>query len=211
MVTLQLDEWVQRTALTEKRIQQLKHQFQNSEPFPHLEMRDFFSEEKVAIVLKALSKEKLYEKESDLFKFMQTADLNFTKNKMLKEFCGFMRSEEFISYIEEITGLHLQQGKVDVFGSVYQDADYLLSHDDLLEGRKIAFNVYLSTLGKKEGGSLNLFGSRQGKPLKIEKKILPRFNTLALFEVSPISFHEVEEVLVEKQRIALSGWWYDAF
>lgn len=207
-----MQDWINPRYLGTLYVEKLRKEFHQNKPFPHLVLRDFCFREKMIGVLKALSKEPLYEKESDLFQFMQTGDLSITNDKVLQEFCQFLSSVDFITYLRCLTGLKISYdnyGKiVDFFGSVYQDTDYLLCHDDFLEGRKIAFNVYLSNFDAGEGGSLNLLSSKQGKPWKVVKKIIPRFNTFAFFAVSKTSFHEVEEVLVEKQRIALSGWWH---
>src|SRR3989344_948087 len=206
-----LKEFIQEKYLEGRERDKIAKMFRKDKPFPHFVLKDFFLREKIIELLKGLSKEKLYEKESDLFKFMQSNDLNFSSCKEIKEFRDFLISNDFISYLSDITGFKLKKGKIDLFGSVYQDTDYLLCHDDKLEGRKIAFNVYLSNFKENEGGSLNLFASNDGKPLKIEKEIISRFNTFAIFEVSEKSFHEVSEVVVNKQRIALSGWYYEAF
>ena len=138
--------------------------FVKSKPFSHLDINNFLNEEKASEILKELLKEKFYEKESDLFKFLQTDDLNFTKNKILKELRNFLCSREFIEYIEKITGLKLKSGVIDMAGSIYRNTDYLLCHDDLLEGRKIAYLFYLSDFDLKDGGSLNLFSSKKGLP-----------------------------------------------
>lgn len=209
MVLYNLEQWLNPAYREEKKIQQLKKEFCGNIPFSHLVLKDFFQQEKMVAVLKALTKERLFEKESDLFHFMQTADLSKTNNKELQKFYQFLASPDFIMYLQQLTGMKLSQKNVaDFFGSVYQDTDYLLCHDDKLEGRKIAFNVYLSNFAAGEGGSLSLFSCKRGKPWKIEKKITPRFNTLVFFAVSKTSFHEVEEVVVQKQRVTLSGWWH---
>lgn len=152
-----------------------------------------------------MSKEKFYQKEADLFSFFQTNDIISSKNKILLEFREFLASGEFIHYMESLTGLKLGRGKVDLAGSLYKNTNYLLCHDDELEGRSIAFLLYLSTLDGKDGGSLNLMDR---KP-RIAKKLIPKFNTFTFFQVSKISFHEVGEVIADKQRIALGGWLHD--
>lgn len=204
-----MEEWLNPKYLSVIHIRTLQRKFQQNKPFPYLVLNDFFQQEKLMPVLKALSKEQLSQKESDLFQFMQTADLSKTNNPLLKEFYRFLSSADFITYMQHLTGMKLSRKKLaDFFGSVYQDTDYLLCHDDLLEERKLAFNIYLSNFAAGDGGSLNLFSNKQKKPLKVVKKIIPKFNTFAFFAVSKTSFHEVEEVIVEKQRIALSGWWH---
>ena len=81
-------------------------------------------------------------------------------------------------------------GLVSVSGSIYNQTDYLLCHDDKLEGRKIAFIFYLvdeDWSGNEDGGCLRLFSSDHnfvpcGLPSKI---IAPVSNTFVMFEVVP--------------------------
>ena len=39
-------------------------------------------------------------------------------------------------------------------------------------------------------------------------KIQPKYNSIAVFKVGPVSFHEVQEVIGKKNRLALTGWLY---
>lgn len=207
-----LREWIDESYVKQK-TDTLKNQFISNIPFPHLVLLDFFNPQKAVDILKALAQEPMEEKEADLFKFMQTKDLVGTNNKVLTEFRSFLCSDNFVSFMEKITGLKLKRGVIDLHGTLYQDTDFLLCHDDQLEGRKIAFLFYLSNLTEKDGGSLNLFNSKEDKqkklmPTTVAKKIIPQFNTFAFFEVSHKSFHEVEEVVSPVQRIAIGGWFH---
>ena len=62
----------------------------------------------------------------------------------------------------------------------------------------------------EDGGSLDLFDTdSNGCPNTIIKSLLPRMNTMACFEVTPISFHQVAEVLSkEKTRLSIGGWFH---
>ena len=51
------------------------------------------------------------------------------------------------------------------------------------------------------------YGKYTGKP-KIVKSIIPKFNSLNLFEVSNTSWHQVSEVLTDIQRLTLTGWYH---
>ncbi|KAH9383044.1 hypothetical protein HPB48_023766 [Haemaphysalis longicornis] len=89
--------------------------------------------------------------------------------------------------------------------------DVLLCHDDELEGRRIAFILYL-THGwmLEDGGTLDLFDvDSNGQPRDIIHSLVPRCNGFAFFEVSPVSFHQVAEVLSEdKVRLSVGGWFH---
>ena len=83
----------------------------------------------------------------------------------------------------------------------------MLGHENILKiqrvstkGRKVAFILYLTEEDwtEADGGMLELFDTdEKGNPDKIVRKLLPEGNSFALFEVSPVSFHTVSEVLSE--------------
>jgi len=64
----------------------------------------------------------------------------------------------------------------------------------------------------EDGGSLDLFDiDNNGCPNAIAKSIVPTMNTLACFEVTPKSFHQVAEVIAkEKTRLSIGGWFHGA-
>lgn len=199
-----LEGYIEKKYLGEQEKKKLKCQFLKAKPFPHLELKKFLKGDRAKPLLSAIQKEVWASKVADLFSLKHTNDIISSKNRELLAFREFLISEEFMSYMESITGLRLKKKAIDLAGSLYEDTNYLLCHDDQLEGRKIAFLFYLSDMKKKEGGSLGLIN----KKLKTEKRIVPQIGTLAFFEVSPVSYHEVEEVLVKKQRLAMGGWYH---
>jgi len=190
----------------ENKITTLKKKYFSAKPFPHLEIKNFLGPKKAASLLKALQNERFYEKDADLFKFLQTNDLSGTKSKILREFRTFLASQKFIQHIEDITTTKLKKGVIDLHGTWYRDTDFLLCHEDKLEGRKIAFMLYLTDLKKSEGGCLELYAA--GNPKKIVKTIPPKANSFVFFEISKKSFHQVSELLVDKQRITIAGWFH---
>jgi len=197
---MDISAWIEKQHLTRQIVIEKK-------PFHHLLLKNFLREHKAAILKKALCKEPFFQKETDLLKFKQSHDFYSTQNKQLHPAYDFFRSPQLISFISKITKTKLSSQKISIAGSLYEDSDFLLCHDDQLEGRKIAFMYYLSTLEPQQGGALELFSSHQGRPLKIEKRYYPCYNTLLLFTVSPTSFHQVQEV-IKAQRLSLSGWFY---
>lgn len=185
----------------------LKKQFISNKPFPHLLIRNFLDEKEAKRLATALKKERFEEKDSDLFQFRQTQDLHYSKNREIKKFVKMLESRDFAEFIKEITGIKVKQGAFDLSGSLYMDTDYLLCHDDELEGRKIAYIYYLcGGFEEKDGGALILREDKNGRPDEIAKKYYPLFNSLVIFEVSRRSWHEVEEVMGKKKRYAIGGW-----
>ncbi|MBI2146635.1 2OG-Fe(II) oxygenase [Candidatus Woesearchaeota archaeon] len=207
-MTSLLSTWITPEYLHPSKITSLQHAFKTGKPFPSLEFPRFFHPEKATTLLKALSTEKFYPKEADLFQFKQTNDLVSTANPVLQEFRKFLVSPEFVEYLRQLTNTKCLPGKIDMAGTLYEDTDFLLCHDDQLEHRAIAFFYYLSDLPVKKGGTLNLYASEKKQPTTVAGTIQPKFNTFAFFKVSPQSFHSVAEVLAG-QRLAISGWFHD--
>lgn len=205
-----LNNSVKEKFLGEENLETLRKQFQASTPFPHLVIDGFFDDEFLIELIEALQDEKFERREADLFQFLQTKDLAEASSESLRMFHAFLKSDAFIEWMESASGLPLKRNTVDVTANLYSDTDYLLCHDDQIPGRKIAFIVYLSDLDEGEGGTLNLFDQVMGRPDKIVKKIRPQFNRFVFFEVTPHSFHEVEEVVGETYRATITGWFHGA-
>ncbi|KAK7913068.1 hypothetical protein WMY93_013279 [Mugilogobius chulae] len=103
------------------------------------------------------------------------------------------------------------ESTVDISCAKYEYTDVLLCHDDELEGRRVAFILYLvPDWDKSDGGTLDLYKTDCNfQPTEISKTIVPSRNTLVIFEVSPVSFHQVSEVLSkDKCRLSLGGWFH---
>ncbi|XP_058256622.1 prolyl 3-hydroxylase OGFOD1 isoform X2 [Hemibagrus wyckioides] len=117
---------------------------------------------------------------------------------------------QFRSWLSEVLGVELET-TVDISCAKYEHTDVLLCHDDELEGRRVAFILYLvPPWDLSDGGTLDLYNTDEHyEPVSIVKSLLPCWNTLLFFEVSPVSFHQVSEVLTdEKCRLSLSGWFH---
>src|SRR3989338_3034788 len=180
----------------------------NQTPFPHLLLPNFLPTHHAIDLLKALKDEPFELKQSDLFCLYQTKDLISSTNSTIQKFRTFLSSKEFTTHLTQITNIKIKPNIIDMAGTIYTNTNYLLPHDDQLENRKIAYIYYLSTLTKNDGGALAFYNNKHNQPTAIDKRTQPTFNTLILFPVSKKSFHEVEEVITNKQRIAISGWFH---
>ncbi|XP_066860783.1 prolyl 3-hydroxylase OGFOD1 [Anser cygnoides] len=114
------------------------------------------------------------------------------------------------AWLSAVTQIELEP-TIDISCAKYECTDVLLCHDDELEGRRIAFILYLvPPWEKSDGGTLDLFSTDEHfQPQKIIKSLMPSWNTLVFFEVSPVSFHQVSEILSEEKcRLSVSGWFH---
>ena len=150
------------------------------------------------------------EKNNDLYKFRQSGELSRSGMPLVSKFRE-MLLHQLRPWIEKATGIALDES-VDLFCAQYRQGDTLLCHDDELEGRRIAFIFYLvpPDWQANDGGSLDLFSTDSGgNPAEVSRRLVPKFNSLAFFEVSPVSFHQVAEVLSpDKTRLSLGGWFH---
>uniref|UniRef100_A0A672I4J4 Prolyl 3-hydroxylase OGFOD1 n=1 Tax=Salarias fasciatus TaxID=181472 RepID=A0A672I4J4_SALFA len=179
-------------------------------PFPHCIIKNFLSSE---VFVENLQKELLgldfHEKSNDLYKFKQSDDL---KKRTEPHIAGLREGlfGRFRSWLGEVLGVELEP-TVDISCARYEHTDVLLCHDDELEGRRVAFILYLvPPWQSSDGGTLDLYSINSNfQPQSIVKSLVPSWNTLVLFEVSPVSFHQVSEVLSkDKCRLSLSGWFH---
>lgn len=150
-----------------------------------------------------------YAKNNDLYKFHQSDDLQNFDTPYIRAFRQCLEGT-LAPWLRDVTGIPLD-GTISLTCSKYSYTDVLLCHDDELEGRRIAFILYLTPgWTAEDGGLLDLFDTdSNGQPRDIVRSILPRFNSFAFFEVSPVSFHQVAEVLSEdKVRLSVGGWFH---
>ncbi|XP_070760025.1 prolyl 3-hydroxylase OGFOD1 isoform X2 [Enoplosus armatus] len=179
-------------------------------PFPHCIIKNFLGcETFVENLQRELQGLNFHEKSNDLYKFKQSDDLR----KRTEPHIAGLRAAlfgRFRSWLGEVLGVELEP-KVDISCARYEYTDVLLCHDDELEGRRVAFILYLvPPWHSSDGGTLDLYTTDSNfQPQSIVKSLVPSLNTLVLFEVSPVSFHQVSEVLTEdKCRLSLSGWFH---
>ncbi|XP_053491220.1 prolyl 3-hydroxylase OGFOD1 [Ictalurus furcatus] len=182
------------------------------EPFPHCRIRNFVQNESFLENLRdELLRLNFHGKSNDLYKFQQSDDLKKRKEHHVSEIRSLLFLQ-FRSWLSEVLGVDLET-TVDISCAKYEHTDVLLCHDDELEGRRVAFILYLvPPWDSSDGGMLDLYNTDEHyEPVSIVKSLLPCWNTLLFFEVSPVSFHQVSEVLTdEKCRLSLSGWFHGA-
>lgn len=180
------------------------------DPFLHCVIPNFIPSQNF---LEGLQKELLnldfHEKCNDLYKFQQSDDL---KKRREPHICALRKIlfEDFRAWLSDISKIDLES-TIDMSCAKYEFSDALLCHDDELEGRRIAFILYLvPPWDSSLGGTLDLYNvDEHFQPKQIVKSLIPSWNTLVFFEVSPVSFHQVSEVLSEeKSRLSISGWFH---
>ena len=84
-----------------------------------------------------------------------------------------------------------------------EESDFFSCHHDQSGDRKLTLVLYLSDLEENQGGSLNLYNVENNTPSEIEKKILPKFNTVVIYRATQQDFHEIEKVTGNKERYSI--------
>ncbi|XP_051835839.1 prolyl 3-hydroxylase OGFOD1 [Antechinus flavipes] len=198
------EAWSRRTRFSHDAI------VMDPDPFHHCVIPNFIQ---CQTFLEGLQKELLdldfHEKCNDLYKFKQSDDLK-NRDELHISALRKVLFEDFRGWLSDIAKIDLDS-TIDISCAKYEYTDILLCHDDELEGRRIAFILYLvPPWDKSLGGTLDLYNTDEHfQPKQIVKSLIPSWNTLVFFEVSPVSFHQVSEVLSEgKCRLSISGWFH---
>ena len=148
-------------------------------------------------------------KESDLFSYWASIDLtaiNHPAINILRNDLGDDNWRKKVAKSFKIKKL----SSIDMAAYVYGLGDFLLPHDDQVEGRIIAYSLHLTPeITEETGGALNIFKANKEGKSKLVNSILPEYNSLIMFEVSKTSWHQVREILTDIQRLTVTGWYHD--
>lgn len=183
----------------------------NSNPTKNILITDFFKNNIFKKIKKNIEKEDYYLEDHDLYRFLRTEDFKTSTIKEIREIRNYFISEEIIKFLESITKTTLNKNKITIHSLKMSNTHYLLCHNDKVENRKIAFIYYLTELKEKDGGKFEFFNSNTKKLPEPEtiKSIIPKANTLNIFEVTETSYHQITEILTDKERITIGGWYYE--
>lgn len=204
----------------------LRTDITNSQPYRWGTVIELFDDTLLRNVRKEVLNEIAFtKKETDIYKVHQSGDLanlsglnwdDLSRLPSLSKLRAGIYSEEFRDFISSVTGCGKLSGvKTDLSINTYTKGCHLLTHDDVIGSRRVSFILYLpdpdSTWKPHYGGSLRLFPAIVPNVPKtdFECKLTPQFNQIAFFTVQPgLSFHDVEEVRVDKQRLSIQGWFH---
>ena len=177
-------------------------------PFPHVVVENFLDEDTLDLVIDALAGLEYSFSESDLFSYwasVKLTEIDHPALNILREDLGDKKWRDTVAKAFQVSNL----SKIDMAAYVYGLGDFLLPHDDQVENRIIAYSLHLTPdLEENDGGSLDLFEANEQAKSRLVKSIIPKFNSLNMFEVSATSWHQVSEVLTDIQRLTLTGWYH---
>lgn len=182
-----------------------------SKPTPVFQLPNILPSDFVDSLQHALLSQPFNERDNDLFTFKQSNDIKMSEDPYLKAFRETIYSKDFLNMMQQITGIPLSD-KVDISGQRYGKGNHLLCHDDELEGRRIAFIMYMvdNDWSDRDGGTLDFFScDSNGNPDRISLRLVPKRLNFNFFLVSKTSFHQVAEVLTDRtERVSIGGWFH---
>mgnify|MGYP006115113811 FL=1 len=177
-----------------------KIKYKNSEPYPHIVLKNFFNKDFLNEVLKEfpdLSKKKSsinYANKNEV-KFANNKKKTFKKNTKL--FFEYLNSPNFLKFIKKISSIKekiladqtLNGGGLHEIkrGGVLKVHTDFNKHPTKNLDRRINALIYLNKNWKKNyGGQLELWNKDMKKCVK---KIMPIFNTMVIFSTNDFTNH----------------------
>ena len=199
----------------------LKKSYINEEPFPNIELKNFFNEEflnKVLSEFPDLSQKKSenYNNKNEI-KFANNDYQNFSPN--IKSIFDYLNSDEFISFLQSITSIKekligdqafngggLHEIKRGGLLKIHTDFN---RHPSLELDRRLNVLIYLNKDWEESyGGHLQLWD----KDMKYcKKKYLPNFNSMVIFGTTDFSNHGHPDPLTcpnNTSRKSLATYYY---
>tara|TARA_B100000767_G_scaffold221556_1_gene210065 strand:+ start:959 stop:1828 length:870 start_codon:yes stop_codon:yes gene_type:complete len=177
-----------------------KVKYQNSKPYPHIVIKNFFDKEFLNQVLEEfpdLSKKQSsinYENKNEI-KFANNDRKHFKKNT--KKLFEYLNSTQFINFLQKISSIKekiipdqsLNGGGLHEIkrGGVLKVHTDFNKHPIKNLDRRINVLIYLNKRWKKNyGGKLELWSKDMKKCIK---KISPKFNTMVIFSTNDFTNH----------------------
>ncbi|KAK9721015.1 putative component of NuA3 histone acetyltransferase complex [Basidiobolus ranarum] len=212
--------------LSAKNSQILAKEHAESKPYLYCKIDKLIDEQLLRDVREEiLTKLHFTVKETDIYKVCQTGDLanldglpahELAQLSSLFRLRNAIYSEEFRQFISDVTGCGpLSSSKTDLSTNIYRSGSHLLNHDDVIGSRRVSYILYLTDPDEpwvpEDGGALELYPVlEKGTPaVSPSVSIPPKWNQMVFFTVQPgHSFHSVEEVIVDKPILSVSGWFH---
>lgn len=198
-----------------------KQAYQSGDPFPNIHFTNFFNEDLLTEVLDEfpdLSRKKSIEfDDGRQVKLAGKGERHF--GEKTRGFMHFLNSEPFIMFLQELTGIEEPligdpyfsgggQHEIKRGGYLKVHADFN-KHPDLGLDRRINVLVYLNKEWKEEYGGYFELWDRNVEHCR--KRILPEFNTMAIFSTTDFSYHGHPDPLncpQDRSRKSLALYYY---
>lgn len=201
--------------------EQHKEQYKNAAPFPNIAFENFFNPTVLDQILEEFPD---LEKKGDI-KFNTPNEVKLASKgerrfgPVTRQFVHFLNSEPFLMFLQELTGIEekllpdpyfegggYHQSKRGGFLKVHADFN---KHKETGLDRRLNILVYLNKDWKEEyGGHFELWNRDMTQCVK---KVLPAFNTLAMFTTTSFSYHGLPSPITcppDRSRKSLALYYY---
>ena len=199
----------------------LRKKYINEEPFPNIELKNFFKEEFLNKVLNEFpdlsqKKSENYNNKNEI-KFANNDYNNFSLN--IKSMFNYLNSEEFILFLQSITSIkeklipdkNLNGGGLHEIkrGGLLKIHTDFNRHPTMELDRRLNVLIYLNKDWEEcYGGHLQLWD----KDMKYcKKKYLPKFNSMVVFGTTDFSNHGHPDALTcpdDRSRKSIATYYY---
>jgi predicted 2-oxoglutarate/Fe(II)-dependent dioxygenase YbiX len=166
------------------------------QPYKHYIKENFFSSDQLHVLSDfTLKSPWVYYDDIDFPQYIIQREFveNFFLNQQTtSEKFKFVFSENFISSLEPLFGLQLEECVGISFHKLIRSNFNIIHNDSNTNGEKLRIVCYLSNPEKYEGGELNLYSNHNLSSAFISHKL--HINTAFIFEMNEESFHSVNTV-----------------
>ena len=149
-------------------------------PFPHVVVKNFLDPPTLDLAIDALAGLEYDFKESDLFSYwasIELTDVNHPAINILRDDLGDQTWRKKVAESFKIKKL----SSIDMAAYVYGLGDFLLPHDDQVEGRIIAYSLHLTPeITDETGGALNIFKADKDGKSELVDSLIPEYNSLII-------------------------------
>ena len=173
------NELLKKDVVSEENGLKLRGGYLGAKPFPKFRLENAFSDDFLEDVFDTLATQGNFEpRANDLYSFNQSEDLRVIgeTSETIKKLAETLYSNQMISFLSAITGIQLNN-EVDMSATLYTKGCHLLTHDDRMTTRRIAFILYLTpkVWAEKDGGHLRFYyqfkKNKMPNPHKFEQVI----------------------------------------
>jgi hypothetical protein len=187
----------------QKSVENLLHDYQHAEPFPHLVLDNLFPAETLNALLDELpplsSERWVHDRRDQLIKSNLRSAVDLGDQGF--QFASILHSAGFLYFLSEITGIKALLPDPYLTGAGYHvvpeggkfdvHVDRNMDHFSGLQ-RRLAMLIYLNRDWKSEyGGQLELWDKNGSR---CERVIEPVFNRTVIFEIGDCNFHAIRAV-----------------
>jgi len=177
-------------------------------PFPHVVVPKFLEARALQPLVETLVEQQYDLQEADLHCYYSTGDLAGIDQPVFRMLKKAMEDETWLTRVAEAFETE-PLADLEMNSRIFSLTDHYLPHNDNVLDRSVGFYLHLSPAPKSEdGGALELFSCNdRNLPVSVTRTLSPVYNSLVLYRVSATSWHQITELVVDRKRLTIAGWY----